>query len=157
MGKTAAPIDPALYKKYYDKGYTDSAIADMINCNVKSVWTWRRKNNLPSNFSKFKEKLPLVSATIKNNGNFDILYLRTGVKERLGWRTGDTLKLEIIENKLVLSPTIRRTQQKVKKIDESRAMQLYEKGKKDKEIALALDLNMDYVARWRCKYRLPPN
>lgn len=157
MLKTPAPIDTRLYLKYYDLGYTDSAIADQINCNAKSVWIWRKKNNLPSNFKRLQDKLPLLTATIKNNGNFDILYLRTGIKERLGWRNGDKLLLEIKDKQLIVSPSIRRTQQKVKEIDETRAMQLYEKGKKDKEIACELDLNMDYVARWRNKHQLPPN
>ena len=47
-----SPYDWELAQKLYDQGLTDRLIAEQLgpNCRVKTVFHWREKNDLPSNY-----------------------------------------------------------------------------------------------------------
>jgi len=101
-------IDPKLYQKWYDLGYSDQAIAEKINVTVGAVFKWRKRNNIPANFDQKLTRLPIQFATLKANGSYDILYIHTNIRSSLGWKPEDRLQVEIIDGELRITVTVQR-------------------------------------------------
>lgn len=79
----------------YNRGYTDTQMAQELYVSTNAVWMWRRKHNLPCKYSLYKEELEKQRLACYNEGMTDeemASCLNLSVKYVGKWRNKYKLK-----------------------------------------------------------------
>ncbi|WP_294211346.1 helix-turn-helix domain-containing protein [uncultured Sphingomonas sp.] len=166
----------ALWRQLYDDGLADGAIAKGIGGTTMQVLRWRRRENLPPNFPRFRNAcanpaLVFVTPDLKRRA---LALFERGIGSRIIARemkasvqTLDRWRTEMLRAKPELrrrSTAGRRTPRhangtvysKLRPDRRARAFVLYADGKNDREIADELGIYAQQVWEWRTALFLPP-